>query len=132
MDNGFYYGARASNNSLAIYDKVPIILNGSPPLTRVEARIRARVGPEQLVDQCLPMFKRFGVYLTSFPYAMLHVPNAWRAADTRGRKRFLDHVVPFRMAIDQHRVRIAVEAFAAVVVPPAFRNVDQEAFHATT
>ena len=121
QDNGFYYGARSSENSLAAYErKSPAAAGLNAPWTHVEARIRAKVEPARLVDTCVPFFSRFGVYWTPYPFSMLHLPDAWRAADTRGRNRFLARIDPFRLRVDEQRVSSVIEAFAKLVVPPAF------------
>lgn len=122
-ENGFYYGCRASNQSFIVYAKdnpKAGVVMPYQPLTRVEARIRAKVPPWELATNFQNVFDRLGLYVVSTEYGMLHVPYAWRAADIRARKRFREAAEPFRLKIDPENIASALDAFAEKVLPASW------------
>jgi len=120
-ENGYYYGARASDYSLAVYDRAAWVAQPlNPwlkPVTRVETRIRKSV-PVFAAWELAGSLERIGVYiLPSAPDGhTLLFPPAWQRADTRARERFLERIEPFRLYPDLSQAQEALCCFALKVL----------------
>lgn len=113
QDGGFYFGARASDISFAVYEKNAQLGILNSPLTRIEARVRPHAPLGDLVEAFGSPFDRIGLYVTGGHPCQPYLVESWRAADTRARTRFLAKIEPCRLQVDPVLVQTALQTFAA-------------------
>jgi hypothetical protein len=125
QDDGYYFGARPSDYSAAVYDRAALTggvsLNSlTNPLTRVETRLRPGL-PICHAPKLATSLGRIAAYLLGdggmSPMAVFE--HAWKRGDTRSRKRFLERMKPFRLQVDIEDARQVLEHFSLRALPPS-------------